>query len=172
MKTDKFGRIAITEQEAFDLLYNGKLKNLADVAIEGNIDHYNHAVQSNADKLPELKLLENLDISLKDFDDLNQTQWFMPEEYKNMDIEGYLVYVCPKQNYQRMIEEIRLFKIHGMLDLLKYMKYLVDVMREHRIVWGVGRGSSVASYVLYLIGVHKIDSIKYNLDIHEFLKEK
>ena len=57
-----------------------------------------------------------------------------------------------------------------MITLLKYLKYLVDTMRENKIVWGVGRGSSVASYVLYLIGVHKIDSIKYELDIKEFLK--
>jgi DNA polymerase III alpha subunit len=57
-----------------------------------------------------------------------------------------------------------------MIGLLKYIKYLVDTMREHKIVWGVGRGSSVASYALYLIGVHKIDSVKYGLDINEFLK--
>ena len=57
-----------------------------------------------------------------------------------------------------------------MIDLLCYLKYLVDTMREHNIVWGVGRGSSVASYCLYLLGVHKIDSIKYELDIREFLK--
>jgi DNA polymerase III alpha subunit len=43
-------------------------------------------------------------------------------------------------------------------------------MRSNNIVWGVGRGSSVASYVLYLLGVHKVDSIKYGLDIREFLK--
>jgi DNA polymerase III alpha subunit len=53
---------------------------------------------------------------------------------------------------------------------LFYLKYLVDTLRENKILWGVGRGSSVASYVLYLIGVHKIDSLKYNLDIAEFLK--
>jgi hypothetical protein len=48
--------------------------------------------------------------------------------------------------------------------------YALFTMRENKIVWGVGRGSSVASYVLFLIGVHKINSIKYNLDINEFLK--
>jgi DNA polymerase III alpha subunit len=57
-----------------------------------------------------------------------------------------------------------------MFDLLFYLKYLVDTLRENKVLWGVGRGSSVASYVLYLIGVHKIDSLKYNLDIAEFLK--
>ena len=72
----------------------------------------------------------------------------------------------------RVNQELDLFHKHGMTELLYYLKYLVDTMRENNIVWGVGRGSSVASYVLYLIGIHKIDSIKYNLDIHEFLKEK
>jgi DNA polymerase III alpha subunit len=54
--------------------------------------------------------------------------------------------------------------------LLKYLKYLVDVMTENKIIWGVGRGSSVASYVLYKLGVHRIDSMFYNLDVHEFLR--
>jgi len=54
--------------------------------------------------------------------------------------------------------------------VLHVMKYVVDTLRENQIVWGVGRGSSVASYVLYLIGVHKIDSIKYKLPIEEFFK--
>ena len=57
-----------------------------------------------------------------------------------------------------------------MYHLLRYMIYLVDFMRENNIVWGVGRGSSVASYVLYLIGVHRIDSIQYDLDWREFLR--
>jgi DNA polymerase III alpha subunit len=50
------------------------------------------------------------------------------------------------------------------------MKYLVDLMREHNIVWGVGRGSSVSSFVLFLIGIHRINSIYYGLDVEEFLK--
>jgi DNA polymerase III alpha subunit len=70
----------------------------------------------------------------------------------------------------RVTEELTLFAQHNMIPLLKYLKYLVDTMRKNNIVWGVGRGSSVASYCLYLIGVHKIDSIKYSLDIKEFLK--
>jgi DNA polymerase III alpha subunit len=94
----------------------------------------------------------------------------MPEEYKSMDIEGFLVDQCPKQNYDRLINELVLFRQHNMIDLLRYLKYLVDTMRSKNILWGVGRGSSVASYCLYLIGVHKVDSVKYDLDIKEFLK--
>jgi DNA polymerase III alpha subunit len=43
-------------------------------------------------------------------------------------------------------------------------------MSEHKLIWGVGRGSSVASYVLYKLGVHRIDSLYYDLDPAEFLR--
>jgi DNA polymerase III alpha subunit len=57
-----------------------------------------------------------------------------------------------------------------MFDLLRYLKYFVDTMRKNSVLWGLGRGSSVASYVLYLLGVHRINSLYYDLDIKEFLK--
>ena len=57
-----------------------------------------------------------------------------------------------------------------MISMLKTMKYVVDTLRTNNVIWGVGRGSSVASYVLHIIGVHKIDSVKYNLPIEEFFK--
>lgn len=99
-----------------------------------------------------------------------QSNWLIPDEYKNMDIEGFLVHVCPKENYQRLIDELQEFRARNMLPLLRALKYIIDTLRKNNIVWGVGRGSSVASYVLYLLGVHKIDSIKYNLDWQEFLR--
>ena len=69
-----------------------------------------------------------------------------------------------------MIEELNAYDERGLIPVLRYMIYLVDTMRENNIVWGVGRGSSVASYVLYLIGIHRINSIQYNLDYKEFLR--
>jgi DNA polymerase III alpha subunit len=57
-----------------------------------------------------------------------------------------------------------------MIDVLKAMKYMVDVLKSNNVVWGVGRGSSVSSYCLYLIGIHKIDSVKYDLPITDFFK--
>ena len=96
----------------------------------------------------------------------------MPDNYFPNLVE-HLYGLCKTDlEKNRVTVELELFIQHNMFDLLFYLKYLVDTMRENKIVWGVGRGSSVASYVLYLLGVHKIDSIKYDLDIHEFLKEK
>jgi DNA polymerase III alpha subunit len=96
--------------------------------------------------------------------------WFIPEQYKNMDIEEFLVNQCPEKNYNRLITELELYRKNDMIMVLKTMKYIVDTLRKNNVVWGVGRGSSVASYVLYLIGVHKVDSVKYNLPIEEFFK--
>jgi DNA polymerase III alpha subunit len=95
----------------------------------------------------------------------------MPEEYRTLDIAVWLLDQCKSQDeLQRVGKELLLYQERDLFNLLRYLKYLVDTLRKHNLVWGVGRGSSVASYVLYLLGVHKIDSIKYELDIEEFLK--
>lgn len=173
MIIDKYGRVSITEQEAFEALYSGKLISLDGVSIKGDIEKYNIARQKNADKISNLITQENLeDIGIEFFDESNQCNWFMPEDYCPNLVEMLYGLCETDEQKDRVTKELELFIQHGMFDLLFYLKYLVDTMRENNIVWGVGRGSSVASYVLYLIGVHKIDSIKYELDIHEFLKEK
>ncbi len=102
--------------------------------------------------------------------EVDTSNWFIPDSYKQLDIEEFLVTQCPEQNYQRLINELDLFKQNNMMPVLKTMKYVVDTLRKNNIVWGVGRGSSVSSYVLYLIGIHKIDSVKYDLPIDEFFK--
>jgi len=102
----------------------------------------------------------------------NPSNWFMPDRYKNLDIEAEILNKCiTDQQLERASIELELYKKHDMLDVLRCVKYIVDTLRENEVVWGVGRGSSVASYVLFLLGVHKIDSIKYNLPIEEFFKE-
>ena len=173
VKIDNYGRVSITEKEAFDAVYTGKLNTLEGIIIDGPIDQYNRARLQNADRIPALELPEDLsEVSKKFFDESNQCNWFMPEGAVHENLVEILYGMCTTEEQRKRVdEELTLFIQHGMFDLLFYLKYLVDTMRQNNIVWGVGRGSSVASYVLYLIGVHKIDSIKYDLDIKEFLKE-
>jgi DNA polymerase III alpha subunit len=103
---------------------------------------------------------------------IDTSRWFVPEEYRTMDIIDWLYHRCPTPEIrERVVQELRLFAKHDMIPMLKTMKYVVDTLRANNIVWGVGRGSSVASYVLHIIGVHKIDSVKYNIPIEEFFKE-
>jgi len=173
MKIDQFGRATVDSEDAFTALYNGSPVDL-DV-LEFNdpktVEQFNQAVELNADPIAKIKSWEMLDIDQAEFDKLNQSNWFMPEKYKTYNIIDWVYSECHTvEEKTRVTEELDLFAQHNMIDVLRYCKYLVDTMRNHNIVWGVGRGSSVASYVLYLIGVHKVDSIKYELDITEFLK--
>ena len=172
MKINDYGQITISDNEAFQALYSGKITDLDDVYIDNNakIKEYNSARDINADRIAELQSLITPTVSLDEFDKANQNKWFMPEDYFPNLIE-YLYGCCTTPDEtDRVSQELELFSQYGMINVLFYCKYLVDTMRANNIVWGVGRGSAVASYVLYLIGMHKINSIKYELDINEFLK--
>ena len=103
-------------------------------------------------------------------DSIDSNNWFIPRAYQEMDIETFLLENSPESNHPRIIQEIELYKKHNMILMLKTMKYIVDTLRTNNVIWGVGRGSSVASYVLYLLGVHRIDSMFYDLDPAEFLR--
>lgn len=111
------------------------------------------------------------DMTVEEFDQMKQNSWHMPNEYKQLDIAEYILSLCNSDaQLQRCGEELLLFQERNLFDLLRYLKYLVDTLRANNMIWGVGRGSSVASYVLYLLGVHRIDSMFYDLDAREFLR--
>jgi DNA polymerase III alpha subunit len=169
MIIDKHGLAYYNSRDLIKLLYQNKsTKDILVDTSDSDISKY-FDIKDLLD-LPNLTPYCPLTESIEEFDQKNQASWQMPEEYKNMDIEGFLVDQCPKQNYQRLIDELQEYRSRDMLSLLRWLKYLIDTCRQHNIVWGVGRGSSVASYVLFLLGVHKIDSVKYNLDWHDFLR--
>ena len=170
MNVNQYGQVELTEQQAFDALYNKTIFNLNGIYID-HPDQYNTAVKTNADSIDLLCSLPKETVSIQEFDQSLQKQWFIPDQYKNFEIVGFLLdQTTNETEYQRVVNELELFYQHNMVDLLIYLKYLVDTMKDNNIVWGVGRGSSVASYCLYLLKVHRINSIKYDLDIREFFK--
>jgi len=143
--------------------------------IKGILDHgiglVDHCVLDEKILNQYLKLLEKEKLNYpRPKSSIDISNWFMPEKYKQMDIEGFLIDQCPKENYNRLIEELKIYRERNLIPLLRMMKYIVDTLRSNKILWGVGRGSSVASYALFLLGVHKIDPIKYNIPITEFFK--
>jgi len=168
MRLDQFSNPIFNDKDIFEALYKGQTLS-PEMFVESNDDI------KQLEEISELKFwkpLDDYDISLEEYDSTLQTDWFMPDEYKTLDIEAWVLEQTPPWDPQhtRVTEELAAFKQRNMLDLLRWLKYFVDTCRNKDIIWGVGRGSSVASYVLYLIGVHKIDSIKYNLDWQEFLR--
>lgn len=106
-----------------------------------------------------------------DFIEHNLSNWHLPEEYARFDPYKYCIGKCETEAQRERVRlEQQLFEERNMTHVLQFLKHFVDTLREHDIVWGVGRGSSVASYMLFLLGVHRVDSLQYDLDIKEFLK--
>lgn len=155
--------------ELFDLLYQQPNLDLGRFNVV-DPEIFNYAVGRLYADIPKLQQF-NQPLDIREFDEQNQKRWLMPGEYYELDIAEWVLNQCQGEaELQRCGEELLLFQERDAFDLLRYLKYLVDVMRQHNIVWGVGRGSSVASFVLYKIGVHRINSLYYDLDPREFLK--
>lgn len=170
MKYDRCGVAVADSSELCDLLYQNPQANIERVYVNDPAQ-FNDAVDQLFAGFEKLRPYQNANIDIAEFDQQMQSTWNMPDEYRALDIAEWLIGQCKTDaEIERVGIELLMYQERGMFDLLRQLKYIIDTWRKNNIVWGVGRGSSVASYVLYLLGVHKINSIKYNLDIHEFLR--
>lgn len=99
-------------------------------------------------------------------------KWLMPPEYQYLDVVEYLISRCTNNiERKRVADELEEFHKRNEIDVLKVMIYIVDQFRKNNVVWGVGRGSSVSCFCLYLIGINKINPLKYDISYTEFFKE-
>lgn len=149
-----------TEQQGIELLYRGE--NIEDVPFI-DAEQYN-------------KFAKELDLpSITDTADWSK-DFNIPQHYKDLDVDEYIMKLVPTGGIDiesckaRVEQELALYKARNLYPMLQLVIYIIDTFKKNNLVRGVGRGSSVASYVLYLIGVHKVNSHKYKLNIREFLK--
>lgn len=172
-KISKFGEVVLDEDDLCDLVMQGQdVTKMHSVTADPSLDikRLAHSIE-DATALLTWTFPEQSDISIAEFDRQRQELWMMPAEYRDMDIAAYVLGLCSTETQlQRVGQELLMYQERDLFPMLCYLKYLVDVMRKHNMIWGVGRGSSVASYVLYLMGVHRVDSLYYDLDPGEFLR--
>lgn len=173
MIQNKFGEMIFNQDDVCHLLMQGRtVESLKNMRVDASVDLEKASLL--LDCIPALvnyNTLNDEQETIEEFDQRLQKTWHMPQDYKEMDIAKYILEQCNNEaELQRCGQELLLFQERGLFDLLKFLKYLVDTMTEHRVIWGVGRGSSVASYVLFKLKVHRIDSLYYNLEPTEFLR--
>lgn len=165
-KIDDYGRVIETEDSLVEQLYNGTLEAQASGDFVNKFNHW----CSVFDVDMRINPADEINVPPTEFHKERQSEWLIPEEYKTFDLEGYLVGKCTTdEQLVRVAEELSVFATLGLYDVLRAVKYAVDTLDAKGITRGVGRGSSVASYCLYLLGVHMVDSMKYDLDFGEFL---
>jgi DNA polymerase III alpha subunit len=172
MKTDKFGQIIFSENDVINLYMQGHdLAALNHLLVDHTIDL--EIAAHILDNVPVFVRYNELvqQQTVEEWDHKCQANWHMPQEYKDLDIAAHVLNLCKTDaELQRCGHELMLYQERGLFDLLRFLTYLVNVMRDNHVIWGVGRGSSVSSYVLYKLGIHRIDSMFYDLDVEEFLR--
>jgi DNA polymerase III alpha subunit len=170
MRQNEFGELIFAETDLVNLVMQGRdLSAMGTIIVDHTVstDTWPNEIMS----LPGLQPEQSHDCSVDDWHAQQQAVWHMPDQYRQLDIAAHVLALCKTEaELQRCGTELLLYQERDLFNLLRYLTYLVDVMTEHSIIWGVGRGSSVASYVLYKLGVHRIDSLHYKLDPHEFLR--
>jgi len=168
---DEWGRVIFAADDAAELLMQGY--DITEICIDPDpmIERYNRAClgHNKADYLihtPAAPSTTSTEEAAR-----RQADWWMPDAYRQLDVRSKLLALCQnREQIERVTMEMDLFEALNFLPVLRLLCFLVDHWRANGVVWGVGRGSSVASYCLYLIGVHRIDSLAYQLDISEFLR--
>lgn len=168
MRFDKFGSVIYQDSDIFHLMY----QNLE--------THFPSLIVDTSSEITNLEDISGITFkkavsdsrTIEEYDYKQQQNWFIPEKYQNFDIENWLYDQCKTDSERvRVYDELIEYQKHDLYNLLKWIKFFVDTARENRVLYGVGRGSSTASYVLFLLGLHKVDSIKYGLDYKEFLRD-
>ena len=168
MKTDLYGQLIFNQNDLCELFLQDPTRTITNALVDTAIEFNGFLSLENT---PNLTQYQDPNILVEEFDRINQSKWHMPKEYYDLDIAKWVLDQCNNEaELQRAGDELIKFQERNMFVLLQYLKYLVDTMRKNNIVWGVGRGSSVASFVLFLIGIHRINSLYYELSIDEFLK--
>lgn len=170
-RTDAWGRVILNPKSAFEAIYSGH--DLWDMIVEDSqeITQFNEMCR----KFDHLDLIietpEEPELSPEEEHAKRASTWLINDDILQIPVREFLLGLCKtEEERQRVLEEMVLYEERNLVPLLQLMMYLVDHFRRNKIVWGVGRGSSVSSYCLYLIGVHKVNSLKYGLEIAEFLK--
>jgi hypothetical protein len=173
MKQNNYGELIFNESDIVNLLMQGHdLDSLKNILVDDTVDTKQLAnlFKSFPNIFVPYASIENSK-TITEWDQERQQNWYMPQDYKDMDISEYVLSLCKNEaELQRCGEELLLYQQHDLFNLLKYLKYLVDLMQKNQIIWGVGRGSSTASFILYKLGVHRVDSLFYDLSITEFLR--
>lgn len=173
-------KLVIFETDDYYILMDGNYvikDNFIKECIVENIPLNNYILENT----PETNLLkthiENINIFDNVLEDIQNTYtWNIPDEYKHINIletclSRLVELNLDNEKYLNRLEiEINLVSKKKFDMFFKCLIYITDTFKKHKIIYGVGRGSSCASLVLYLLGINKVDPVKYNINYLEFYK--
>ena len=165
---DNQGNVVYFDDALIELMYQGLIpENILFPEDNKDVKLFNNFSYKNFDdvyyKIPK---------EIKSLDERKNT-WFYPEEYDKINLEEYfnsLVQDYPQSYKDRVAEELKLYEEKDMEKFLRFCLYFSQMIKEKDLCIGIGRGSSCASLLLYLLQIHLVNPMEYGLNIREFLK--
>lgn len=110
--------------------------------------------------------------------------WQLPAKYQQLDLVAHvgdalqqklvqLKYSGVEQEaaFARVADELAEIEKRGMVDFMRTVIYILDIFRAEGVVWGVGRGSSCASFILFILGLHSVDCLRLDVPFSEFFHD-
>jgi DNA polymerase III alpha subunit len=161
------GTVICDESGLVEILYSGN--SIGDLYCS---DYSNEKEWSLSNRLLDSTDAGPIYTNSKKLDGINwNSYWLTPEPYNSIDFRKWCIEKCSTPEEKNRAEaEIAELEKRNMVSAMKHLIYCVDVWRKNNVLWGVGRGSSVSSFILFLIGINRVNPIKYNLDFKEWLK--
>jgi DNA polymerase III alpha subunit len=166
------GTVQVTPDKVIDFTFKlsakGRIDDLAVTELTPEIEQFN-SLSDNA-----------LKVKSEVSPDLFPPKWIIPDRYKYLNLDEYLFGLVDKierdelyeKRVERLSSEIWLFKEQKLDDVLRVLIFVVDTMKDQKVIWGVGRGSSCSSYLLYLLGLHEVDPVLYDIEIADFIRQE
>ena len=109
MIKNKFGEIVYNIEDVVDLMMSEQ--NVSGITVDDTV------------KLDNVMPETDVSISVDEYDLMNQHNWLMPEEYKQIDIAQHVIGCCKTDaEIQRAGEELLMFQQRNLFNLLKYFQ--------------------------------------------------
>lgn len=169
LNVDDWGRVVVGCDAAIEVLMSGRDLTALYVEASPELLRFNE-VCARFDKPEEMiSPATTPDQSPEAYHAERSQQWLSPIEHESL-WDGLLAKCQTAEERRRFVLELEEFNKRGMLPVLAQLHGMIQRLDEAGVVRGVGRGSSVASFILFLMDVHFINPMLYDLDVSEFLK--
>lgn len=119
---------------------------------------------------------ESTELGTEKGPDADTFEWTIPKKYLELNIVDLCVMALRDRRLtgddyiERLSWELKQMDEKDMHQFVRCLLYVTHQFKEKGVLWGVGRGSSCASLIMYLLGINRVDPVKYNIPAEEFFK--
>lgn len=173
----QYGDFKVIKKEQVDKVW---MIEAEDLSIKTEQELKDHVEKSNHDELKDIVtelIEENKNIYEKIENIKIDTQVKMPfkenadEELKKHVIQGLKDFKLQgtKEYIDRTKYELKIIKEGGFSNYFLILKEIIDYAKSMKIPLGIARGSGGGSIICMLLGITRLDPIKWNLPFERFL---